>query len=391
MFRVVRVRVITMDFKLTEEQEMLRSMARDFLAAKCTKKYVRDMEQDERGYSPDIWKEVAQIGWTGLPFPEEYKGGGGTFLDLAILLEEMGRACFPGPFFSTVVLGGLTILDAGSKEQKQEIIPRISQGNSLLTLALAEASGSYQPEAITLRAIPDRGVFLLMGTKLFVPDANAADYLICVSRNKDKSKPQDGITLFLVKAPVQGLKITPMNTIASDKLCEVALDSVMVSYEDVLGKEGKGWPIVEKALLRATAARCMEMVGGAQQVLDMSNAYAKERVQYGKPIGSFQAIQHYLANMAVDVDGCRYISYKAAWKMSEEPDDCQLEVATAKAWTSEAYRRVSSMGHRIHGGIGFTLDHDMQLYYRRAKAAEVTYGDSDFHREKIAQLIGLKS
>lgn len=380
-----------MDFKLTEEQEMLRKMARDFLTARCTKKYVRDMEENERGYSSDIWKEVAELGLTGLPFPEEYGGGGGSFLDLAILLEEMGRACFPGPYFSTVVLGGLTVLDAGSKEQKQEIIPKISQGNSLLTMAIVEANGLYEPEAITLRAIPDRGVFLLMGTKLFVPDAHIADYLICVSRNKDKSKPRDGITLFLVKTPVQGFKTSLMKTIASDKLCEVALDSVMVSYEDMLGKEGKGWPIVEKALLRAAAAKCMEMVGGAQQVLDLTLAYAKERVQYGKPIGSFQAIQHYLANMAVDVDGCRYISYKAAWKMSESKEDCQLDVAIAKAWTSETYRRVTSLGHRIHGAIGFTLDHDLQLYYRRAKAAEVTFGDSDFHREKVAQLIGLKS
>lgn len=379
-----------MDFNLSEEQEMLRKMARDFLTTKCTKKYVRDMEVNERGYSPDIWKEIAELGWLGLPFPEEFRGSGGSFLDLAILLEEMGRACFPGPFFSTVVLGGLTILDAGTKEQKQEIIPKISQGNSLLTLALVEPNGSYQPDAITLRAIPDRGVFLLMGTKLFVPDAHIADYLICVSRNKDKSKPHEGVTLFLVKTPVPGFKTSLMKTIASDKLCEVSFDSVMVSYEDILGKEGKGWPIVEKALLSATIAKCMEMVGGAQQVLELTTAYAKERVQYGKPIGSFQAIQHYLANMAVDVDGCRFASYKAAWKMSEG-EDCQLDAAIAKAWTSEAYRRVTSFGHRIYGAIGFTLDHDMQLYYRRAKAAEVTFGDSDFHREKVAQLVGLKS
>ncbi len=379
-----------MDFKLTEEQEMLRKMARDFLTSKCTKKYVRDMEEDERGYSLDIWKEIAELGWLGLPFPEEFGGGGGSFLDLAILLEEMGRACFPGPFFSTVVLGGLTILDAGTKEQKKEIIPKISQGNSLLTLALVEPNGSYQPDAVTLRAIPDRGLFLLMGTKLFVPDAHIADYVICVSRNKDKSKPQDGVTLFLVKTPVSGFKTSLMKTIASDKLCEVSFDSVMVSYEDILGKEGKGWPIIEKALLRATIAKCMEMVGGAQQVLELTTAYAKERVQYGKPIGSFQAIQHYLANMAIDVDGCRFASYKAAWKMSEG-EDCRLDAAIAKAWTSEAYRRITSFGHRIYGAIGFTLDHDMQLYYRRAKAAEVTYGDSDFHREKVAQLVGLKS
>lgn len=379
-----------MDFSLSEEQEMLRKMARDFLTARCTKKYVREMEENERGYSPDIWKEIADVGWQGLPFPEEYRGGGGTFLDLAILLEEMGRACFPGPFFSTVVLGGLTILEAGSKEQKQEILPKICQGSAIATLALVERNGLYTPEAMGLRAIPDKGLFLLMGTKLFVPDAHIADYLICVSRNKDKAKPQDGITLFIVKTPVQGFKTNLMKTIAADKLCEVSFDSVMVSYEDIVGKEGKGWPVIENAMLRASAAKCMEMVGGAQQVLEMTTAYAKERVQYGKPIGSYQAIQHYLANMAVDVDGCRFVSYKAAWKLSEG-EDCALDVAIAKAWTSEAYRRATSYGHRIHGAIGFTLDHDMQLYYRRAKAAEVTYGDSDFHREKIAQIAGLKA
>lgn len=379
-----------MDFSLSEEQEMFRKMARDYLIAKCTKKYVRDMEADEKGYTPGIWKEIADLGWLGLPFPEEFKGGGGSFLDLAILLEEMGRACFPGPFFSTVVLGGLTILDAGNKEQKQDIIPRICEGNSLLTLALIERSGSYAASSLTFRAIPNWNTFLLMGTKLFVPDAHIADYLICVSRSKDKSKPEEGMTLFLVKSPMQGIRAALMNTIAADKLCEVSFDSVMVSVEDIVGTEGKGWPVVQDSLTKAAAAKCMEMVGGATQVLEMTTAYAKERVQYGRPIGSFQAIQHYLANMAVDVDGCRYISYRAAWKVSEGKDYAQ-DVAIAKAWTSDAYRRITSFGHRIHGAIGFTLDHDMQLYYRRAKAAEVTFGDGDFQREKIAEMIGLKT
>jgi alkylation response protein AidB-like acyl-CoA dehydrogenase len=375
-----------MDLALSEDQEMLRKMAKDFLANECSKTLVREMEEDEKGYSPELWAKMAEQGWTGLPFPEKYGGVGYSFLDLAVLLEEMGRSCLPGPYFSTVVLAGHAILEAGSEEQKLKLLGAISQGKLICTLALTEPSASYDAKDIQVKATAEGGGYVISGTKLFVPDANVADCMVVVARTGGQGA--QGITLFLVDPKAPGVSITPLRTIASDKLCEVTFDKVKVGQDAVLGQVGQGWPTVEKVLQKAAVAKCAEMVGGAQQVLEMTVNYAKERVQFGRPIGSFQAIQHHCANMAIDVDGSRFISYQAAWMLSEGIP-CTKEVAMAKAWTSDAYRRLTALGHQVHGGIGFTKDHDMQLYYRRAKAAEVTFGDADFHRDVVAREIGL--
>ncbi len=377
-----------MDLDFTEEQEMLKTMARDFLEKECPKTLVREMEEDDKGYSPGLWKKMADVGWMGLVFPEKYGGMEGNFLDLAVLLEEMGRALLPGPFFPTVVLCGSLILAAGSEEQRQEFLPKIASGEMILTLALTEPSARYDAASISVRAVAEKDEYVIDGIKLFVPDVHVADYLLCVTRTKEGAAPEDGITLFLVDARSPGITCTLLKTIAGDKQCEVVFDKVRVPKKNILGELDRGWPVVEKTLEQAAVAKCAEMVGGAQQVLEMTVAYAKERVQFDRAIGSFQAIQHYCANMATDVDGMRFITYEAAWKISEGLP-VAMEAAMAKAWASDAYRRITALGHQIHGGIGFTKDHDMQLYFRRAKAAEVTFGDGDFHREAVAQQLGL--
>ena len=377
-----------MDLGLSESQQMLKSSAREFLERECPPTYVRAMEEDAKGFTDELWDKVVGLGWTALPFPEQYGGMGGSFLDLCVLLEEMGRSLLPGPFFSTVVLGGATILDAGSEQQKQEFLTQIAEGKLFVTLALTEPSGTYEPWGVQAQAQDHGDVFTLTGTKLFVPDAHVADYLIVAARTRQEQDPSKGITLFLVPTRTQGVSVTPLKTIASDKQFEVQLQEVRVPRTAVLGRVHEGWPIVQRALERAAAATCVQMVGGAQMVLDMTVEYAKQRVQFGRPIGSFQAIQHHCANMATDVEGSRFIAYQAAWKVSEgEP--ATREVAMAKAWVSEAYRRVCALAHQSHGAIGFTKEHNLQLYTRRAKAAEVTYGDAAFHRELVAQEIGL--
>jgi alkylation response protein AidB-like acyl-CoA dehydrogenase len=239
-----------------------------------------------------------------------------------------------------------------------------------------------------LKAVHKGDSYVLKGTKLFVSDAHVADWLVCVARTSEGRKPEDGITLFLVDARSPGIKYDVLKTIASDKQCEVAFNDVKISAGDVIGKTDHGWEVVDRTLRRAAVGKCIEMVGGAQAALEMTIQYAKDRVQFGRPIGSFQAVQHHCANMATDVDGSRMIAYEAAWMMSEGLL-CAKEAAMAKAWVSDAYRRVVALGHQIHGGIGFTMDHDMQLYYRRAKAAELAYGDGDFHRESVAALMGI--
>jgi len=377
-----------MDFTLSEEQEMLKKMARDFLAEKCPKILVREMEEDEKGYSPDLWREMAGLGWTGLVFPEEYGGSGMSFLDLSVLLEEMGRACLPGPFFSTVLLGGLTILNAGNEEQKQKYLPQIASGEAIFTLALTEAGARYDAASIAVKAAADKGAYIINGTKLFVPDAHIADYLLCVAKTNEQVEAENGITIFIVDAKSPGISYTVLKTIAGDKLCEVVFDQVRVAGENILGQLDQGWSVVQRVIEQAAVAKCCGMLGGMQRVLEMTVDYAKERKQFDRPIGSFQVIQHYCANMATDVDGSRFSTYQAAWRLSERLPSAR-EVAIAKAWMGEAYGRVITLAHQIHGAIGCTIDHDLQFYTRQGKAAELTFGDGDFYREIVAQEMGL--
>ncbi len=377
-----------MDLGLSEEQEMLKTSARDFLQRECPKKLVKQLDESDEGYSPELWRKMAQLGWLGLLFPEEYGGSGGSFLDLVVLLEEMGYNILPGPFFSTVVLGGSPILAAGNEEQKKELLPNIANGEAILTLALLEPSVRYDAAAVKATADARNGEYVINGTKLFVPDANVADFLLVVARTRETANPEGGISVFLVDARSPGLKTTLLKTLARDKQCEVVFEDVSVPKENILGELDRGWPTVQDILQKATVAKCAEMVGGAQAALDMAVAYAKERVQFNRPIGSFQAIQHYCANMVSDVDGSRFVTYKAAWKVSEGLP-ATMDVAVAKAWTSGAYGRVTLLAHQIFGAIGFTMDHDLLLYYRRAKASEMMFGDGAYHRAIVARELGL--
>lgn len=371
-----------MDFGLSEGQKMLKQTARDFLTAECPSSLVKEMATDDRGYTAELWRKIAELGWMGLAFPEEYSGTGGSFLDLAVMLEEMGRAGLPGPFFSTVVLGGMTILDLGNEKQKKELLPVIAKGELIVTLALTEPGSSYGNSDMTVEAIADGGNYIISGTKLFVPDAHIADYIICVA------KTAKGATLFLVDSKSPGISCSLLKTIAGDKQCEVVFDKVKVPQENILGDLGQGWIPLQSILRRAAIAKCAEMVGGAQQVLEMTIDYVKQRVQFGRPVGAFQAVQHHCANMATDVDTSRFITYQAAWRLSEGLP-CNQEAAMAKAWVSDAYRRVTLLGHQCIGGVGFIDDHDLPLYSRRAKGAETTFGDADYHREVVAQELGL--
>lgn len=377
-----------MDLSLSEEQEMLKNAARDFLTDKCPKKLVRDMEEDEKGYPPELWRGMAGLGWMGLIFPENYNGSDMSFLDLTVLLEEMGRACLPGPFFSTVILGGLPILDAGSEGNKEKYLPGIASGESIFTLALTEPSARYDAGAIEVEATSDNNEYVINGTKLFVPDANVADYMLCVARTGSGARDEDGITIFIVDARNPGISCSLLKTTASNKSCEVIFDRVRVPGENILGKLDKGWSVVQRIMERAAVAKCCEMVGGMQAVLEMTVEYAKQRVQFGAPIGSFQAVQHHCANMLADLDSSRIITYEAAWRLSNGLPGAE-EAAMAKAWTSAAYQRVVSLATQIHGGAGIMVDHDLPLYFRRAKAAELAFGDSRFHYRTVAQGLGL--
>jgi alkylation response protein AidB-like acyl-CoA dehydrogenase len=376
-----------MDFDFNDEQKMLQKGARDFLEKECPKSLVRQMAADERGNPPELWHKMAQLGWLGLIFPEKYGGGGGNIIDMVALEEEMGRACLPGAFFSTVLLGGLFILNNGNEEQKQDLLPKVARGEVILTLALTEPSGSYYATAVETKAVSVKDEYIISGTKLYIPDAHIADYIICIARTQKGTKPEEGITAFMVDRKSAGITCTLLKTIAGDKLCEVIFDKVRVPKKNIVGKLDQAWGPLEQTLQQVRIARCAEMVGGAQKVLEMSADHAKQRIVFDRPLGSFPVIQHYIANMVMDIDGSRFLTYEAAWRFSEGLS-CAKEIAMAKAWTSEAYRKVTANGQQIYGGIGFTVESDMHLYFRRAKAGEVTLGDGNFEREMLARELG---
>ena len=373
-----------MDLGLTEIQQMLKTSAQDFLARECPLTLVREMEEDSRGFTDELWRQMVGLGWTGVAFPEQYGGTGGNFADLGVLLEEIGRSLAPSPFFSTVVLGGMTVLDGGSDAQKDELIGRICAGTIIMTMAVAEAGAAYEPWDIQAIASQQGGGYEITGTKLFVPDAAAADVILVATRTSAGSDTADGISLFLVPAGTDGLTITPMQSVGNERVFEVSLDKVNVSADSAIGAVGEAWPIIDRAIMRATAAQCIEMLGGSEAVLDMTVEYAKGRTQFGRAIGTFQAVQHHCARMATDVEGSKNIAYQAVWRLSEGLP-AQKEVAMAKAWIGPAYRRVCGTAHQCHGAIGFTKEHDLQLYTRRAKVHELTYGDANHHKEIVLQ------
>ena len=381
-----------MDFSLNEEQEMLKTMARDFLEKECPESFVREIEKGDQGYSPELWRKIADLGWLGLVYPEKYGGTGGSILDLAVLYEEMGRTMFPSPHLSTVALCGLAILAAGSEEQKADLLPKIVNGDLILALALTEPESSWDGKAwdadgVTVHATPDGGDYIINGTKLFVHDAHIADYLLCVTRTSDGAMPEDGITLFLVDAKNPGISYTLLKTTAGDKQSGVAFDKVKVPRKNIVGELNEGWSSLTKVLQQGAVLLCAEMVGAGQRVLELAVDHAKTRIQFEQPIGINQYVQEHCVYLLSDVEGSRWATYQAAWKLSENLP-CDMEVAIAKAWTSDALERACWRAHQVLAGVGYTVDAGvLPLYSRRAKGQQLYLGDTAHHLKKIAQQV----
>ena len=378
-----------MNFGFNDEQELLRSTARKFFENECGSDTVRRLMETPEGISPDLWTKLAEQGWLGLVYPEAYDGMGLGLVDLVVLMEEMGRAVVPGPYFSAVLLGGLAILEAGGEAQKKEWLPKIAAGDRRVALAWMEPSAQLGPAGVTLTAVEKGGRYLLSGTKLFVHDAHIADALVVAARTRPGAGA-DGVSLFLLPKGTRGLEVTLLPTMdQTRKLCEVSLSDVSVGADALLGAAGAGWAPLSRVLDRATVALCAEMCGGAQKVLDMTVEYAKIRQAFGRPIGSYQGVKHRAADMLVDVENSKSITYYAAWALDEGAAEAPLAVSMAKAYVSDAYRRVAAAGIQLHGGIGFTWEHDLHLYFKRAKGSEFTFGDATHHRERVAQLVNL--
>ncbi|NIS59547.1 MAG: acyl-CoA dehydrogenase [Proteobacteria bacterium] len=378
-----------MDVRLDEVQIDVAKEARRFLDKECPTDYARDMYRDERGFTDKIWAKMIEMDWMRVRIPETYMGMGMDQMDLNIVLEEMGRVVLPGPFFSTVLLAAEAVIEAGSDSQKERYLSGIAAGEIRGTLALHEPDGGADLGYIQMEALADGHTFVLDGTKLFVPDAHVADFLVCAARTEAGNDPAQGITLFLVNPSADGISVSVLPTMdRTRKLCTVDFKGVRVSPEGILGDPHKGWKPLRRVLQRAQAGLSAECVGGAQRAMEIATEYAKTRIQFDQPIGAFQAIKHRCAQMYVEVESSRSISYWAAWAQDHgDPEEAALAASVAKAFCSEAYTHVSAGALQVLGGTGFAWENDIHLYLRRAKANEQALGDPSYHREQVVQLL----
>ena len=360
-------------------QTLLQQSARAFLLRRCAPERVQALALDPRGFAADLWKEIATLGWPGLLSAPDHGGTGASLGDALALAEELGRACFPGPFVPSAIVATTALARAGGR-RAHELLAGLAAGARICTLALLETPGRLAPEAMTLPiAAPGR----LSGRKLFVPDAHAATDVIVLGRGPA------GPTALLLPMDRPGLAVRPLDSMTGDKLFELAFGDVEVHADDLLGAPGEAWTVLGPALRAGALARCAEMAGAAQRVLDLCVEHARVRVQGGRPIGSHQAIQHACADLYRDVESARWLTWEAEWALASGRPDAEAAVAAAKAYVGEAALRVARRGHQIMGAIGYSEEHPLHLLHKRILAASQDMGDADLHLETVARAIGL--
>ena len=371
-----------MNFAFTEEQEELRKTVRAFLDSKSPETAVREQMETDNGFDPAVWAQMGeQMGLQGLSIPEEFGGSGYSFIELGVVLEEMGRALLCAPYFSTVVLAANALLHSGDDAAKKKWLPGIASGETVATLAATEPSGAWDESGITMSAKGSGSDFTLTGTKMFVLDGHTANLIVVAARTAK------GVSLFAVEGNAKGLTRTALSTM--DQTRKQAKLEFADTPATLIGTEGKGWDVLSTVFDLAAVALAAEQVGGAQRVLDMAVEYAKVRVQFGRPIGSFQAIKHKCADMLLEVESAKSAAYYGMWCAAEMNEELPSVASLAKAYCSEAYFHAAAENIQIHGGIGFTWEHPAHLYFKRAKSSELLFGDPSYHRELLAQRIGI--
>ncbi|MEZ5137081.1 MAG: acyl-CoA dehydrogenase family protein [Acidimicrobiales bacterium] len=371
-----------MNFAFSEEQEELRNVVRQFLEAKSPESAVRELMETESGYDPEVWSQMGeQLGLQSLIVPEDFGGQGYSYVELIVVLEEMGKVLLCAPYFSTVVLGANTLIHSGDDAAKAAHLPGIASGETIATLAFTEPNGRWDESGIEATATNDGGTWKISGTKMFVIDGHTANLVLVAARTGA------GVSIFAVDGDAAGLTRTPLATMdQTRKQAKLEFDGVEGT---LIGTDGGGWDILSTVLDLAAVGLAAEQVGGAQQCLDMSVEYAKVRVQFGRPIGSFQAIKHKCADMLLEVESAKSAAYYAGWCAAEMNDELPSVASLAKAYCSEAYFHAAAENIQIHGGIGFTWEHPAHLYFKRAKSSELLFGDPTYHRELLAQRIGI--
>jgi len=376
-----------MDFDFTQEQVMLRNLTREFLARESAPRAVRTHMEDPRGFSDATWQQMSEMGLPGLAIDPGYGGQGLGMVELALVLDEMGRAAYPGPFFATTVLAASAIAAGGQPNQMARFLPDLAQGRTKATLALIEDALSWTPSGVCMTAERRGDHFVLNGTKRFVPFAQVVD-LILVAARTGSGSAGDGTTVFAVPADAAGLRQAPnVEMDHTAKTSTLTFEGVSVPADAVIGEVDRGWDVIGPTLRRAAIGAAAEMLGAARRCMEMSVEYAKVRQQFGQPIGAFQAIKHACAEMLLEVENAHAAVYYAAWALDAGSPDAELAASVAKAYVGDASRKVCGSAIQVHGGIGFTWEYDLHLYVKRAKHFEPLYGDADFHREQALRLL----
>lgn len=376
-----------MDLSLTESQEMLRNTARDFVEREFPTAVAQELDKSEAGFSPDLWRKMAELGWVGMILPEAYGGMGSSLTDLGVIYQEMGWAVLPSPHLSSAVLCGLTILEGGTEQQKEQLLPSIAQGEQILALALTEADYGWGPESVHLKADARDGKFVLNGTKLYVPDAHIADKLICVARTRESRDAQEGITLFLVDKQSSGLSCRNLTGFVGEKINEVVFNSVEVDRSAVIGELDRGWSALAPVLEKAAVVLCAYMVGGCQRVWEMTVEYSSTRVQFGVSIGTFQRVQDHVIDIVNALDAARWITYEALWKLDERKEDATMAMLLAKIVASEGYHSACTSSHEVHAGTGVDRSYPLYLYTKKSRSFYHYLGAPVYLRKRMAQLL----
>ena len=375
-----------MQFDFNEEQKLFRDASRKFLEAECPTTFVRKMMEEDDARDPVFWKKLAELGWTGMLIPEAYGGVDGTLTDMIVVAEEMGRSVMPGPFYATAVTGVSLLVLAGNEEQKNRYLPRVAEGDHLLTFAVLESDGAFQDKSISTFAERGEGQFTLAGEKRFVPDAHVADTIIVAARTTRGAAPGRGISLLLVDAKSDGLRVEQMPSVdMSRRICRVVMDDVVCEENRLLGEVDEAWPHIQRATELTHVSFCCELVGLAEKTLEMVVDYLKVRVQFDRPIGVFQALQHRCADLMVGIELGKSLAYYACYACEKNLPDAPVALAMAQAYCSEMAQHTVSDGIQLFGGIGFTWEHDIHLFQRRAISLSLNMGTTEEHREKVAK------
>ena len=374
-----------MDVLPSEEEQLLKNAARELLQAEVPTVLVREMELDENGYPPALWRQMADLGWLGMAIPEEFGGQGLPLTYLGMVSEELGRVLAPVPFHSTMT-AALTIAEAGTEDQKRELLPAVCSGDMVMTWAVIERDPRLIPSAVARQAQQDGDGWILSGDKMFVDNFNVSRRCLVAVRTAATTDDTEGISLFAIDPNAAGVSHTPLVTIAKDKQSKVSFDGVRVSNADLVGELHNGWPIIERMLERATALLCCQMIGATRKDAELAIDYSKNRVAFGRPIASFQSIQHMCADMLLYTDGAQLLTYEALWKM-DQGLPATVEVSQAKAFANEKCEAVVRQSQVIHGGIGFMMEFDLHLWLRRVSAWTMRLGTTFDHRAKIASAL----